>query len=94
MQDNLPPGVSTNMIPGNRPVDDWLEAAEEKLMDALIEEACSPDEYEIVKQVGLAAVKAHRKIMKEVVQDVRADEGLYIEHLKDKIIEFGGDPEN
>ena len=31
MHSNLPPGVTTNMIPGNRPIDRWWEYCEERV---------------------------------------------------------------
>ena len=31
MESNLPPGVTTNMIPGNRPIDEWWDYCEERV---------------------------------------------------------------
>ena len=31
MHSNLPPGVTTGMIPGNRPIDRWWEYCEERV---------------------------------------------------------------
>ena len=61
MASNLPPGVTESMIPGNRPEDMARESAEEKLLDALSAENLTPFEYEIVREVGIKAVRAFRE---------------------------------
>ena len=69
MASNLPPGVTVSMLPGNRPEDIAQEAAEEKLLDALSVENFSPSEYEIVREMGLSAVKVFRKCLAEEVRE-------------------------
>jgi hypothetical protein len=69
MASNLPPGVTVSMLPGNRPEDIARENAEEKLMDALIDAELTPSEYDIVREVGINAVKVFRECLKEDVQE-------------------------
>jgi len=69
MASNLPPGVTVSMLPGNRPEDIAREDAEEKLLDALIDAELTPSEYEIVRDVGLNAVKVFRECLKEEVRE-------------------------
>ena len=69
MVSSLLPGVGVSMIPGNRAEDIAQEAAEEKLLDALSVENLSPSEYEIVRQVGLSAVKLFGKFLAEEVRE-------------------------
>lgn len=90
MASNLPPGVTESMIPGNRPEDIALEAAEVGLMDMCHDAKLSPDEYMIVAQVGLAAVMAARGYETARHQDYLADDETYHEWLKSQIPE--GDP--
>jgi hypothetical protein len=69
MASNLPPGVSVSMLPGNRPEDIVQEAAEEKLLDVLSVENLSPSEYEIVREVGINAVKVFRECLVPEVRE-------------------------
>ena len=69
MASNLPPGVTESMLPGNRPEDIAQEAAEEKLLDALSFENLSPHEYEIVREMGLSAVRILGKFVAEEVRE-------------------------
>lgn len=66
---NLPPGVTSSMIPGNRPEDDkwegcidaiWKEACEERL--------CADDAY-FVWQLGLSAWKAFKEREKQLEEE-------------------------
>ena len=38
MESNLPPGVTTNMIPGNRPIDEWWDRCEERVDEMTVAE--------------------------------------------------------
>ncbi|HUT88711.1 MAG TPA: hypothetical protein VMY37_04395 [Thermoguttaceae bacterium] len=76
MTSNLPPGVTVSMIPGNRPEDGLLEAAEEWLMDELASANLRPDEYETVARVGLEAVKHQRKAVHEAVHAAIQEERI------------------
>ena len=79
MASNLPPGVTVSMLPGNRPEDIAQEAAEEKLLDALSLENLSPHEYEIVRELGLGAVRVFRKCLAEEVRERCAECEMSIE---------------
>ena len=92
MASNLPPGVTVSMLPGNRPEDMDREHAEEKLLDALIDEDLSPSEYEIVREVGLKAVKLFRERLKAEMQETWAACSERIDSLQDEIDQLK-DPE-
>ena len=61
------------------------EVAEEALMDRLAEEKITPNEYHIVAEVGIAAVKAHREVVEKLASDRLADQAEYIRYLEDKV---------
>ena len=92
MASNLPPGVTVSMIPGNRPEDIAQDAAEEKLLDSLSVENLSPCEYEIVREVGLTAVKVFRKFVAEEVRERCAECEMSIRRPATVIL-GGGDDE-
>ena len=70
---NLPPGCSISDIPGNGRDAERIEAAEIGLMDALNAAGLTPDEYAIVLNVGLAAVKAARDFAKIECDNLRVN---------------------
>ena len=85
MASNLPPGVTVSMLPGNRSEDMDREHVEEKLLNALIDEVLSPSEYEIVREVGLKAVKLFRECLKAEMQETWAACSERIDSLQDEI---------
>ena len=74
MSSNLPPGVTVGMIPGNSPEDGRMEAAEEALMDVLININATPEEIKIALGAAVGAILAHRDVVKGLQDDWKADE--------------------
>lgn len=81
---NLPPGVTVSMIPGNRPEDFALEAAEEALLDGLAKFGLMVDEYQVVLDVGIAAVKAARALSMKDCEDLRREVKELNDHIESK----------
>jgi hypothetical protein len=70
---NLPPGCNVSDLPGNRPEDEQLESAEGALMDELCKIRAQPEEYAIVIAVGVAAIKSHRALVKDIRKEWACD---------------------
>jgi len=52
MSSNLPPGVTENMIPGNRPEDEAWDDFHAKIDDDCTEMALTPDEAQEIWELG------------------------------------------
>jgi len=61
------------------------EQACDDLLAELEAAELTPEEFEVFKTVGLAAVDAHRAGVKAVVSEVQAEHAMYVEHLKSQI---------
>lgn len=74
---NLPPGVRECDIPGNRPEDGEREAMEEWAIQELIDSDLTVDECSRAIKIGIAAIKAEREDVKNLVNDAIADYERY-----------------
>ena len=63
MSSNLPPGVTDNMLPGNRPEDLQWDEVLEWAANELSESGLDPDEVQRAVVIGIAAVQAERKFV-------------------------------
>jgi hypothetical protein len=71
---NLPPGVTTSMLPGNMPED----AAWEKFCDWALEQLATldtEDAYRAVK-IGIAGVQAEQQDIARMLREARNDERM------------------
>lgn len=59
-----------------------LEAASEGVMDAFGEAKFTVEEYALAGAVAIAAVEAHRKAAKVLLDEQRADHQQYIDHIR------------
>ena len=62
-----------------------IEAAEDGLLDALSEVCQTVEDYEIVKQVGTAAVKAAREYAEKAIKENMSDDQMGISQMQDRI---------
>jgi len=79
MTSNLPPGVSDDMLPGNRPEDITWESAIEQACDELCESDLTAEEVRRAVKIGIAAVKAEREDLKVEFEEIRKDERMVCE---------------
>jgi hypothetical protein len=69
MPSNLPPGVTDNMIPGNRPEDHEYDDALIDATDAFSQTDLSPNEIRRAVKIGIAAIKAEREDIADLMED-------------------------
>jgi len=78
MKSNLPPGVTTGMLPGNTSED----AAWERFCEMACDEYAKPEhmltieEAHMALHAGIAAVKATRDTLNTLIREIRKDERL------------------